>query len=115
MLEIGLSSGALFPAVPTEQAPDRAAELGLTSVEVLLQTAGEYDAAFLQKTAAAARDAEVRIHALHTFQPLHPLFSLYSRRTDEALDLMRRAVDGAAVCGAGVIVWHGASRDEARG
>jgi uncharacterized protein len=114
VLEIGLSSGALFPTFPTEQAPDRAAELGLTSVELLLQTVGEYDAGFLQSTAAAARDAGVRIHALHTFQPLHPLFSPYPRRTEEALELMRRAVDGAVTCGAEAIVWHGASRNETR-
>ena len=115
MLEIGLSSGALFPTTPTELAPNRAAELGLTAVELLLQTAGEYDPAFLRKTASAARDAGVRIHALHTFQPLHPLFSAYPRRTDEALELMRRAAEGASICGATAIIWHGASRDEARG
>lgn len=115
MLEIGLSSGALYPTTATEHVPERAAELGLTAVELMLQTAGEYDVAFLRGVAATARDAGVRIHALHTFQPLHPLFSPYSRRTNEALELMRRAVEGAVSCGAELIVWHGASRNEARG
>jgi sugar phosphate isomerase/epimerase len=46
---------------------------------------------------------------------LHPLYSGYQRRTDEAIDLMRRAFEIAAANGVPTLVWHGAARDEVRG
>jgi sugar phosphate isomerase/epimerase len=112
-LRIAASSGAFYPDIPTEDAPARAVSLGFRDVELMLQTAGEYDAAFLRRVRANAGAWNVSIHALHLFQSLHPFFSGYQRRTDEALDLFRRALDGAHICGAQVLVWHGASRAEA--
>jgi uncharacterized protein len=112
-LRIGLSSGALYPDVPTERAPERAAELGFREVELLLQTPGEYRAAFLRGVRSAADACGVAIQSLHLYQTLHPLLTPYQRRTDEALDLLRRAIEGASICDAGVLVWHGASRAEA--
>jgi hypothetical protein len=47
-LRIGLSSGALYPDVPTERVPERAAQLGFREIELLLQTSGEYQAEFLR-------------------------------------------------------------------
>ena len=42
-LRLGLSSGALYPHVASEEAPLVAARLGVSDLEVMLQTAGEYD------------------------------------------------------------------------
>jgi sugar phosphate isomerase/epimerase len=112
-LRIGASSGAFYTDIPTEDVPARAASLGFRDVELMLQTAGEYDAGFMRRVRANADGAGVCIHSLHLFQSLHPFFTGYQRRTDEALDLFRRALDGAHICGARILVWHGASRAEA--
>jgi len=115
MLRLGISSGAFYPHILTENAPDRAAELGIQDLEVMLQTAGEYDRLFLRGLHRRANEAGVAIRSCHLFQRLHPLYSGYERRTAEALDLIRRAADSAAECGVPILVWHGASRDELRG
>jgi sugar phosphate isomerase/epimerase len=112
-LRIGLSSGALYPDVPTERVPERAAQLGFREIELLLQTSGEYQAEFLRGVRSAADSGGVEIRSLHLYQSLHPLLTAYQRRTDEALELFKRAIDGARICGAGVLVWHGAARAEA--
>jgi hypothetical protein len=79
----------------------------------MLQTRGEYDGAFLRTVRARADASGIGIHSVHLFQSLHPFFTGYQRRTDEAFDLFQRAVEGALFCGAGLLVWHGASRSEA--
>jgi len=112
-LRIGVSGGAFYPLTLTEDVPARAAALGVRDIELLLQTAGEYEPAFLRRTRAAADRCEVAIHSLHLYQALHPFFTSYQRRTDEAIDLFRWALEGAHITGARVLVWHGASRAEA--
>ena len=100
--------------IPTEHVPERAAALGFRRCRVDAPDArANIDPTFLRRCADAADAADVAIHSLHLFQPLHPLFSGYQRRTDEAFDLFRRAIEGAEICGARVLVWHGASRAEA--
>ena len=44
-LRIGLSSGALYPHVVTEDAPAVAASWGARDLELMLQTHGEYQRA----------------------------------------------------------------------
>jgi sugar phosphate isomerase/epimerase len=112
-LRIGVSSGAFYPIVPTENVPARAAELGISDIELLLQTAGEYSPRFLRQVRDEADACGVAVHSLHLYQALHPLFTSYQRRTDEAIDLFRRVLEGAHITGAHVVVWHGASRAEA--
>jgi uncharacterized protein len=112
-LRIGISSGAFYPHIPTEHVPERAATLGFHDVELMLQTAGEYRPTFLGEVRKRADASDVAIHSVHLFQPLHPLFGDYARRSDEALDLFRRGIEGAGICGARVVVWHGACRSEA--
>ena len=114
-LRLGLSSGALYPATPTEEAPVRAAALGLRDLEPLVQTAGEYDPVFLDGLAQACRAEGVRVPVLHTFQSLHPIMTGYRRRTDEAIDLFQRAIDGAVALGASAVLWHGPRREEMHG
>ena len=114
-LRLGLSSGALYPGIPTEDAPARAAALGLRDLEPLVQTAGEYDPAFLDQLAHACRANGVRVPVLHTFQSLHPVMTGYQRRTDEAITLFQRAIDGAVALGASAVLWHGPRREEMGG
>ncbi|HRA48707.1 MAG TPA: DUF309 domain-containing protein [Thermomicrobiales bacterium] len=114
-LRIGISSGAFYPDLATELAPDKAAKLGLHDLEIMLQTTGEYRPAFLAEVHRRAETAGIQIRSYHLFQRLHPLFSSYARRTAEGLDLIRLALDSAARHQVPILVWHGATRDEAHG
>ncbi len=107
-LPLGISSGAFHPHTLTEDVPDHAARLGVRTIEVMLQTAGEYDPAFIADLAARARDAGVAVRSVHTMHRLHPLFDRYERRAREGRDLFERGIEAAATLGAEVLVWHGA-------
>ena len=110
-LRLGLSTGALFP-VPTEDVPDVAARAGLFDLEIMLQTPGEYGAAFTRELAARCRAAGCRVHAVHLWQELHPLLSPYNRRVREGRALFGRAIEASADLGAQAVVWHGPKRSE---
>jgi sugar phosphate isomerase/epimerase len=107
---IGVSSGAFYPHTATENVPFIAAERGLSTIEVMLQTPGEYAPEFISQLAANAEAANVTIHSLHTMEPLHPMLDRYPRRAREGRELFQQGIDAAAALGAGVLVWHGARR-----
>ena len=109
---IGASTGALYPGTPTEDAVERLAAIGFSTLEILLQTTGEYEGRFVRDLARRARDAGVRVHAVHTSTELHRLFDPYARRRQEGFDAFRRAIDAAAALGAGCLIWHGLTRTE---
>src|SRR4051794_40882808 len=115
MLRLGLSSGALYPDTATEDVPAVAAQMGLPDLELLLQTAGEYAPAFVHVLKANIAAAGCRVHSVHSLQPLHPVVTPYRRRAEEAITLFRRGIDAAADLGARAIVWHGLTRQEAKG
>jgi sugar phosphate isomerase/epimerase/predicted metal-dependent hydrolase len=106
-VQLGASSGAFYPHILTEHVPFAAQQLGISTIEVMLQTHGEYDPAFHRTVAGNARAAGVNVHSMHLLSRVHPFFDPYSRRVEEAHTLFRKAVDGAVELGAGVIVWHG--------
>ncbi|MGI8477500.1 MAG: DUF309 domain-containing protein [Thermomicrobiales bacterium] len=111
-LRLGLSSGALYPAVATEDVPEAAARMGVADLELMLQTAGEHEPAFVRQLRANLQAAGTRLHAVHSYQPPHPLVSPYRRRAEEARDLFRRAVALTGELGGHAIVWHGLCRAE---
>jgi len=113
-LRLALSSGAFYPRVLTEDVLIEAARLDIEEVELLLQTAGEYEPAFIRTVAQNAASAGVRVHAIHTFHALHPFFTAYARRTEEARQRFVQAVEAAQTLGAQAVIWHGATREEAR-
>ena len=115
MLRLGLSSGAFYPDVATEDVPAAAARLGVHDLELLLQTTGEYDAAFVRTLKANVSAVGCRVHALHSFQQLHQVVSPYRRRREEAIALFRQGIEAAAELGTRAIVWHGLTRQEATG
>jgi hypothetical protein len=100
--------------VPTEEVPERAAALGIHTVELMLQTAGEYDPTYIANLAARVRDAGVTVRSVHTMHRLHPLFDRYPRRREEGRALFERGIEAAAALGADVVVWHGARSGEVR-
>jgi sugar phosphate isomerase/epimerase len=110
-LRLGISSGAFYPATLTEDAPALAASWGISDLELMLQTHGEYDPAFIAAVERNVRAAGSRIHALHT-NLFHPVSSPYPRRIEEGRALFLKAVDAAHHLDADAIVWHGATRDE---
>lgn len=106
-VQLGVSSGAFYPHTVTEDAPYAAARLGVSSVELMLQTASEYDPAFIAQVAAHARAAGVTVHSVHSMSHLHPMLDPYPRRADDARALFQQAIEATAALGAGVLVWHG--------
>jgi sugar phosphate isomerase/epimerase/predicted metal-dependent hydrolase len=109
-LRLGISSGSLFPWAVTESAPSIAAGWGATDIELLLQTSGEHEPAFLRGAAREAAQCGVRVNSIHPYQELFPMFSAYQRRTDEALLAFERVIETAGELGIGKIVWHGLDR-----
>ena len=106
-VRIGVSSGAFFPHTLTEDVPFAAARLGLTDIEVMLQTPGEYAPALISRLEANARTAGVSIFSVHTMETLHPMLDRYPRRAEEARILFQQGIDAASSLGAKVLVWHG--------
>jgi len=106
-LRLGLSSGALYPDVLSEDVPAVVAAAGVTEIEVMLQTAGEYEDPVIRALGVNAAAAGVRVRSLHSWAELHPLFTAYPRRTAEALARFDRAIAAARELGSEVIVWHG--------
>lgn len=113
MLRLGLSSGALYPEVVTEEAPAEAARRGFADLELVLQTAGEYDPAFVRLLKTNVAAAGCRVHAVHSLQQLHPIVTPYRRRREEAIALFRQGIEAARELGGRAIVWHGLTRQEA--
>lgn len=109
-VSLGVSSGAFYPHTPTEETPFAAARLGMTTMEVMLQTPGEYQPEMIDRLGENARTAGVAIHSVHTMEPLHPMLDRYPRRAEEGRALFQRGIDAAAALGARVLVWHGARR-----
>lgn len=113
-LALGVSSGAFYPHIATEDAPAAAAALGFTDLEVMLQTPGEYRISFARELAANAAAAGVTIRSVHTWASLHQVLSPYHRRAQEGRDMMARAIAVAITVGASVLVWHGPNRDDVK-
>lgn len=111
-VELAVSSGAFYPHVATEDVPVAAAALGIETIEVMLQTRGEYAPEFIDRLAANARYAGVRIRSVHTMASLHPMMDAYPRRAEEGRVMFQQGIDAAAALGAEVIVWHGPRRDQ---
>lgn len=111
-VSLGASSGAFYPHTATEFVPAAAAKLGITSIELMLQTASEYQPEFIAMVAANARAAGVQVHSIHTMHHLHPMMDAYPRRAADGRALFQQGIEAAVALGAKVIVWHGAKRQD---
>jgi uncharacterized protein len=111
-VRLGVSSGAFYPTIPTEDVPVAAARLGVSDVELMLQTTGEYDPAFIRNMAGQCAALGTRVHSVHSMLALHPMLDRYTRRAAEGRALFDRAIEATAALGAGVLVWHGPKREE---
>lgn len=106
-LQIGASTGTLFPQHPTEDAVEVLTRLGVVDIEVMIQTHGECEPAFLRDLARRSRDAGVDVRSVHAQVHIHAVFDAYHRRASEGWQRFERVVAGAARMGARVLVWHG--------
>lgn len=104
---IGASTGTLYPHQLTEDAVETLARMGFPAAEVVLQTAGEYEAGFVRALECRARAAGTSVTSVHTLTGLHPLFDPYPRRRDEGRAALQRAIEAAATLGARTLIWHG--------
>lgn len=109
---IGASTGTLYPHQHTEEAVETLARLGFPTIEVVLQTAGEYEPGFVRDLAARVRAGGTAVASVHTFTALHPLFDPYPRRREEGRRALLRAIDAAVTLDARVLIWHGPTRRE---
>lgn len=108
VLPLGISSGAFFPYTATEDVPAAAQRLGVTEIELMLQTRGEYQPGFAKLLARRLRDTDTRAYSVHSMDRLHRMFVPYERRYREERDLFQRCIELTATVGARVLVWHGA-------
>ena len=111
-VSLGASSGAFYPHTPTELTPIAASRLGISTMEIMLQTAGEYDPAFVSEVRRNAGFHGVSIASVHLMSRLHPFFDAYPRRVEEAWTMFQRGIDAASTLGAKVLVWHGPNARE---
>lgn len=110
-LRLGLSTGALYPT-PTEDVPAIAARLGFYDLEIMLQTAGEYEPEFISDLRSRCDAHGVSVHSVHVWNEFHPVLNAYRRRADEGRAMFSRAIAAAAMLDAKVVVWHGPRRPE---
>ena len=113
-MRLGVSSGAFYPQMATEDVPHHAASLGIQTVELMLQTPGEYQPAYIADLAARVRDAGVKVRSVHTMLRLHPMFDPYARRAREGRQLFDLGIQAAAALDADVLIWHGARAEDIR-
>jgi len=111
-VRLGASSGAFYPHTLTEDVPLAASRLGISTIEVMLQTQGEYEAGFVRRVAANAESAGVSVHSVHSLTRLHPFLNPYPRRVEEAQTLFQAAIEACVILNAQVLVWHGPHRNQ---
>ncbi len=111
-VSLGASSGAFYPHIPTELTPIAASRLGIGTMEIMLQTAGEYSPRFIAEVRRNADAHGVSIASVHLMSRLHPFFDAYARRVEEGRALFRHGVEAAVTLGAQVVVWHGPNARE---
>lgn len=111
-VQLGASSGAFYPHTLTEDVPLAASRLGISTIEVMLQTQGEYEAGFARRVAANATFAGVSVHSVHSLTRLHPFLDPYPRRVEEAWTLFQAAIEACVILDAQILVWHGPHRNQ---
>lgn len=105
--EIGMSTAALYPTYPTEDALTTAADLGFPVVEVFLQAEEEHSAHFGIELDKRRRATGIRVHSLHLHTHYFNLWTPYARRAEETRDRFRRTLDLANRIEAQALTWHG--------
>jgi len=107
LLEIGLSTAALYPTHLTEDALATIAGLDFRVVEIFLQTEEEYTPAFGAELDQRRRDLDLHVHSLHLYAPYFDLWAPYPRMIQETRDRFQRLLEIAAMLEVRALTWHG--------
>jgi sugar phosphate isomerase/epimerase len=105
--EIGMSTAALYPIYPTEDALTTAADLGFRVAEVFLQSEEEHSANFGVELDRRRRATGICIHSLHLHTHYFNLWTPYVRRAEETRERFLRTLDLANRVEAQALTWHG--------
>ena len=108
-LEIGMSTAALYPTYPTEDALTTAADLGFSVAEIFLQAEEEHSAEFGIELDKRRRAAGIRIHSFHLHSHYFYLWSPYTRRARETQERFLRTLDLANRLETKALTLHGIS------
>lgn len=109
--EIGISTAALYPSHPTEDALVTIAELGFRVVEIFLQCDEEYTTGFRETLDERRRELGLVVHSVHLYSPYFDLWSPYERMAREVRDRFQRLLDSAGAVDARALTWHGLRYD----
>lgn len=113
-MRVGISTSCFYPQ-PTEEALNTLLALGTGTLEVFFNSHSELEPAFLQRLRAAADGCGAQIVAVHPYTSgMEGLlfFSDYERRFADAREYYKRYYEAAARLGAGLVVFHGAYRQQ---
>lgn len=114
-MKLGISTSCLYP-MATEDAALWLARQGTPYLEVFLNAFGEMELQFVRDLKGKLDERGTQVLSVHPFiSGMEPmlLFSDYSRRYEEGLELYRRFFEAAAMLGAGILVFHGDRLDGA--
>lgn len=108
-----VSTACLYP-LETERALQTLLRLGISAVEIFINTESEMEPAFLDGLRQRADAAGARICSLHlhtsSYEPMM-FFTDYPRRFDDSLRRYRTYFSAARELGASVVIFHGDRRD----
>lgn len=107
---LGISTGAFWPQNGTLAAPGLVARLGVRDVEVMLQSEEECRPAFAHDLRRSFDAVDAQVRSVHIKQALHPILSGTPDEIAAGWDLFDWAIEGSALLGATVLVWHGPNR-----
>lgn len=106
---IGISTSCFYP-LETELSFGRVAALRADCCEVFFNSWSEIEEPFVKQLKRTALDSGVRVSAVHPFMSFgetYLLFSEYTRRFTDSIELFKKFFSAAAMLGAGIVVLHG--------
>lgn len=109
---IGCSTNGFYPQLGVAAALPLIGSLGFTHAEVMLYHQRQYELDTFRTYRERARDANVVVVAVHLEPDMHLPFDPDAAVVADAWKNFDTAIEGAAVLGAGTLVWQGAIREE---
>lgn len=107
--KIGVSTACFYP-LETEKSLQKICGRNVKSCEIFLNTASELEEGYLKAMSELLKDSGVYVTSLHPFASFaesYSLFSSYTRRFRDSLELYKRYYEAMNALGAKVLVIHG--------
>lgn len=106
---IGVSTACFYP-LETEKSLQKICGRNVKSCEIFLNTASELEDGYIREISALLKDCGTCVTSLHPFASFaesYSLFSSYTRRFRDSLELYKRYYEAMNALGAKVLVIHG--------